>query len=93
VHAPGRIGYDDELRRHNEVLRRAADVQLHDNVLDVSAAAIKRARELARAERLRNVTFEQANASLHRFRTSDEGIWFDSRAWIVTARRQSSPLP
>jgi ubiquinone/menaquinone biosynthesis C-methylase UbiE len=91
-HAPGRIGYDAELRRHNEVLRLAVGVQLHDHVLDigcgtgqttreaartaqagsalgvdVSAPAIKRARELARAERLRNVTFEQANAQLHSF--------------------------
>ena len=31
------------------------------------APAIERARELARAERLRNVTFEQANAQLHTF--------------------------
>lgn len=91
-HAPGRIGYDAELRRHNEVLRLAVGVQLNDHVLDigcgtgqttreaartaqagsalgvdVSAPAIKRARELARAERLRNVTFEQANAQLHSF--------------------------
>jgi ubiquinone/menaquinone biosynthesis C-methylase UbiE len=90
--APGRIGYDDELRRHNEVLRLAAGVQLDDHVLDigcgtgqttreaarnaragsalgvdVSGPAIKRARELASAERLRNVTFEQANAQLHSF--------------------------
>ncbi len=35
--------------------------------VDVSAPAIKRARELARAERLRNVTFEQANAQVHSF--------------------------
>ena len=91
-HAPGRIGYDAELQRHNEVLRLAVGVQLHDHVLDigcgtgqttreaartaqagsalgvdVSAPAIERARELARAERLRNVTFEQANAQLHNF--------------------------
>jgi SAM-dependent methyltransferase len=84
--------YDAELRRHNEVLRRAADVQLRDHVLDigcgtgqtareaaraagagsalgvdVSAPAIGRARELARAEGLRNVTFEQADAQVHRF--------------------------
>ena len=91
-HAPGRIGYDAELRRHHEVLRLAAGVQLHDHVLDigcgtgqttreaartaqggsalgldVSASAIQHARELARAEGLRNVTFEQANAQLHSF--------------------------
>ena len=86
------VGYDAELRRHNEVLRRAAGVQPHDHVVDVgcgtgqttrqaartapagsalgvdiSAPAIGRARELARAEGLRNVTFEHANAQVHRF--------------------------
>jgi ubiquinone/menaquinone biosynthesis C-methylase UbiE len=90
--APGPSGYDAELRRHNEVLRRAFGVQLHDHVLDigcgagqttrqaartaragsalgvdVSAPAIERARELARAEGLRNVTFSRADAQVHRF--------------------------
>ena len=85
--APGPSGYDAELRRHNEVLRRAFGVQLHDHVLDigcgagqttrqaartaregsalgvdVSTPAIERARELARAEELRNVTFSRADA-------------------------------
>ena len=88
----GVSGYDAELRRHNEVLRRAFGVQLHDHVLDigcgtgrttreaartaqagsalgvdVSAPAIERARELARAEGLRNVAFEHADAQVHRF--------------------------
>ena len=35
--------------------------------VDVSAPAIERARELARAGGLRNVTFEHANAQVHRF--------------------------
>ena len=35
--------------------------------VDVSAPAIERARELARADGLRNVTFEHANAQVHRF--------------------------
>src|SRR5919108_6474715 len=85
-HAPGTSGYDAELRRHNEVLRRAVGVQLHDLVLDigcgtgqttrqaartaragsalgvdVSATAIERARKLARADRLGNVTFQRGN--------------------------------
>lgn len=85
-------GYDAELRRHNQVLRRACGIQFRDHVLDigcgagqttrqaartaragsalgadVSAAAIERARELARAEGLRNVTFERADAQVHRF--------------------------
>ena len=95
--APGRGagtagGYDAELRRHNEVLRRACGVRLHEHVLDIgcgtgqttrqaartaqaggvlgvdiSAAAIERARELARAEGLDNVTFTRADAQVHRF--------------------------
>jgi len=85
-------GYDAELRRHNEVLRRALGVQLHDHVLDIgcgtgqttreaartaqaggalgvdiAVSAIKRARELTRAEGPGNVTFEHANAQVHRF--------------------------
>jgi ubiquinone/menaquinone biosynthesis C-methylase UbiE len=35
--------------------------------VDISASAIERARELARAEGLQNVTFERADAQLHRF--------------------------
>jgi ubiquinone/menaquinone biosynthesis C-methylase UbiE len=91
-HTPGPSGYDAELRRHNEVLRRAVGVQLHDHTLDIGCGtgqttrqaartaqagsalgvdvwrpAIERARELAQAEGLRNVTFEHANAQVHRF--------------------------
>ncbi|MEU9020274.1 methyltransferase domain-containing protein [Actinomadura sp. NPDC048394] len=86
------VGYDAELRRHHEVLRRAWGVGLHDHVLDigcgtgrttrdaartaraggalgvdVSAPAIERARELARADGLGNVAFEQGDAQRHRF--------------------------
>jgi SAM-dependent methyltransferase len=89
---PGPVGYDAELRRHNEVLRRACGIQVGDHVLDigcgsgqttrqaartaragsafgvdVSEPAIERARELARAEELRNVTFERADAQVYRF--------------------------
>jgi SAM-dependent methyltransferase len=89
---PGPVGYDAELRRHNEVLRRACGIQVRDHVLDigcgagqttrqaartaragsalgvdVSAPAIERARELARAEELPNVTFECADAQVYRF--------------------------
>ncbi|WP_329240638.1 methyltransferase domain-containing protein [Actinoallomurus sp. NBC_01490] len=85
-------GYEAELRRHDQVLRRTCGVRLHDHVLDVgcgagqttrqaartaraggalgvdiSAPAIERARELARAEGLRNVTFEHADAQVQRF--------------------------
>ena len=87
-----RTGYDAELRRHDEILRRATGVRVHDHVLDigcgagrttrqaartarqgsaygvdVSAPAIRRARELARADGLGNVTFAHADAQTHRF--------------------------
>ncbi|HEX2321398.1 MAG TPA: methyltransferase domain-containing protein [Streptosporangiaceae bacterium] len=86
------VSYDVELQRHNEILRRACDIQIEDHVLDigcgtgqttreaartarlgsafgidVSASAIERAGELAHAERLRNVTFERADAQVYRF--------------------------
>lgn len=89
---PGLSGYDAELRRHDEVLRRACGIRSRDLVLDVgcgtgqttrqaartareggahgvdvSAAAVERARELARAEGLRNVSFERADAQVHPF--------------------------
>ncbi|MCW2876009.1 MAG: class SAM-dependent methyltransferase [Sphaerisporangium sp.] len=88
----GSAGYDAELRRHNEVLRRACGVQFRDHVLDIgcgtgqttrqaartaqagsalgvdiSAPAIECARQLARAEGLGNVTLERADAQVHRF--------------------------
>jgi SAM-dependent methyltransferase len=88
----GLSGYDAELQRHNEVLRRVCAIQFRDHVLDigcgtgqttrqaartaragsalgvdVSAPAIERARQLARAEELSNVIFERADAQVHRF--------------------------
>jgi ubiquinone/menaquinone biosynthesis C-methylase UbiE len=91
-HRPGRVTYDAELRRHNEVLRRACGIQFRDHVLDigcgtgqttrqaartaqagsalgvdVSAAAIERARELATAKEVSNVAFECADAQVYRF--------------------------
>jgi SAM-dependent methyltransferase len=88
----GPTDYDAELRRYDDVLRRACGVQPDDHVLDigcgagqttrqagrtawagralgvdVSVAALERARDRARAEGLNNVTFEQADAQVHRF--------------------------
>ena len=42
-------GYDAELRRHNEVLRRACDVRSHDRVLDIGCGSGQTTREAARA--------------------------------------------
>jgi SAM-dependent methyltransferase len=41
-------GYDAELQRHHEILFRAADVQLHDDVLDIGCGAGQTTREAAR---------------------------------------------
>jgi SAM-dependent methyltransferase len=87
-----RTDFDSELRRHNEVLRRACGIQFRDRILDigcgtgqttrqaartaragsalgvdVSAPSIERARQLARAAKLRNVVFEHADAQTYRF--------------------------
>ncbi|WP_250033323.1 class I SAM-dependent methyltransferase [Paractinoplanes maris] len=85
-------GYDAELRRHQEVLRRAWGIGARDHVLDlgcgaglttreaaraasagsalgvdISAPAIERARELARAEGVPNVSFACADVQEHDF--------------------------
>ena len=92
VDRSGPCDYDDEVRRHDEVLRRAYGVQPHEHVLDIgcglgqttreaarmaqagsafgvdiSAPAIERARELARAQGISKITFERADAQVHRF--------------------------
>src|SRR5262249_26983602 len=52
-----------------QTTRQAARSARHGSALgiDVSALAVERARELARAEGLRNVTFERADAQVWRF--------------------------
>ena len=50
-HAPGRVGYDAELRRYDEVLRRAFGVQSGDCVLDVGCGTGQTTRRAARAAR------------------------------------------
>ena len=68
--------------------------------VDISAPAVERARELARAEGLRNVTFEHADAQVHRFpeerfdlATSRFGTMFfdDPGAAFANIRRALSP--
>ena len=48
---PGRIDYDAELRRHNEVLRRAGGVRARDQVLDIGCGAGLTTRQAARVAR------------------------------------------
>ncbi|WP_051804940.1 class I SAM-dependent methyltransferase [Streptomyces sp. NRRL F-2747] len=48
---PGTGGYDAELQRHDEVLRRAAGVRLDDHVLDIGCGAGQTTREAARTAR------------------------------------------
>jgi SAM-dependent methyltransferase len=45
---PGPVDYDAELRRHNEVLRRACGVSLHDHVLDIGCGTGQTTRQAAR---------------------------------------------
>jgi ubiquinone/menaquinone biosynthesis C-methylase UbiE len=47
-HTPGPSGYDAELRRHNQILRQACGVQLHDHVLDVGCGTGQTTRQAAR---------------------------------------------
>jgi SAM-dependent methyltransferase len=86
------LDYDAEVRRHDDVLRRAWGVQPHEHVVDIgcglgqttcaaarmayagsalgvdiSAPAVARARELARAQGIGNVAFECADAQRHLF--------------------------
>jgi ubiquinone/menaquinone biosynthesis C-methylase UbiE len=46
-HSPGPSGYDAELRRHNDVLRRACGVQIHDHVLDIGCGTGQTTRQAA----------------------------------------------
>jgi SAM-dependent methyltransferase len=48
---PRLTGYDAELQRHNEVLRRAVGVQVRDHVLDIGCGTGQTTRQAARAAR------------------------------------------
>ncbi|HUK73646.1 MAG TPA: class I SAM-dependent methyltransferase [Streptosporangiaceae bacterium] len=70
--------------------------------VDISAPAVERARELARAEGLGNVTFEHVNAQVHRFpherfdlAISRSGKMFfdDARARTCPQRLRAEPRP
>src|SRR2546430_4242626 len=47
-HSAGHGGYDAELRRHNEVLRRACGIQFRDRVLDIGCGTGQTTRQAAR---------------------------------------------
>jgi SAM-dependent methyltransferase len=46
---PDPNGYDAELRRHNEALRRVCGIQLHDHVLDIGCGTGQTTRQAARS--------------------------------------------
>ncbi|HZD67551.1 MAG TPA: hypothetical protein VFA45_01110 [Actinomycetes bacterium] len=92
---PGPADYDAELRLHNEALRRACDIRRHDHVLDVGCGTGQTTREAARTATAGGAVDPlAADRALERLRetlaahASRDGIWFDSRAWIVAARRR-----
>ena len=45
---PGPSGYDAELRLHDEVLRQACGVQIHDRILDIGCGTGQTTRQTAR---------------------------------------------
>jgi SAM-dependent methyltransferase len=71
--------YDAELRLHDELFRGAAGVCPDDRVLDIGCGTGQSTREAARS-RLR------ATIDAH---ATHDGVFFDSRSWIVTAARRS----
>jgi predicted TPR repeat methyltransferase len=82
------MDYDAELRLHTEVLRRAYGIGPHDHVLDIGCGAgetthVLRRPDDASAERALERLSETVAAH-----ASGDGVWFDSRAWLVIARRR-----
>ena len=60
---PAFTGYDAELRRHNEVLRRASGVGVRDHVLDVGCGTGQTTRQAARTARAGRALGVDASAS------------------------------
>ena len=89
----GPVTYDAELRLHDEVLRRACGVQPHEQVLDIGCGLGQTTCEAARLARAGSADPAAVEHALGRLREmlaghlSGDGVWFDSRAWIVSARR------
>jgi hypothetical protein len=67
------VDNDAELHLHDEILRRAYDISAADALKRLDPASKQRV-----LERLRRIL-----ADHH----CNGGVWFDARAWIVTARR------
>jgi cyclopropane fatty-acyl-phospholipid synthase-like methyltransferase len=85
------LTYDAELQRHNDVLRQASGVQLHDHVLDIGCGAGQTTRQAARTARAGSVLGVDISApAIERARELSriEGLGNVSfeRARIITAR-------
>lgn len=83
--------YDAELRRHDEVLRRAADVRLRDRVLDIGCGTGHTTRQAARAARQGSALGVDISASaVERARELAEGL---PNVTFECADAQTHPFP
>ena len=67
-------GYDAELHRHNELLRRACGIQFRDQVLDIGCGTGQTTRQAARAARGGSAFGVDVSApAIERARTTGQG--------------------
>ena len=90
---PDRVGYDAELRRHNEVLRRACGIQPGDFVLDIGCGTGQTTRQAARTAPAGSALGVDVSAlAIERARelAREEGL---SNARFECADAQAYPFP
>lgn len=86
------VDYDAELRRYDDVLRRACRVRADRP--DVAAASAWVNGFTSTDESLAGLDPAAATRATRRLRDTlaahrtDDGVWFDSRAWLVTGSNQ-----
>ena len=84
--------YDAELRRYHEHLRAAIDVRPADRILDIGALHTVLTLQMTK-DLLAPLDAARTGRALDQLRAavaaheSGNGVWFDSRAWLIAARR------